>query len=157
MTDPISVASFALSLIKTAGEQLNKLRERAQTTKDLEIKEHVGNLYDTMNAIKEAFTRLADENKGLKLQLENERLASVAIPKIKQVGGTNYYFQDDKGPYCQPSYDKTKTLVVLLPQERSKFGAVSRDCPVCHETFYEQQNTSDPPPIRIGGRWRYSR
>ena len=51
MTDPISYASFALSLIKTAGEQLNKLRERAQATKDLEIKEHVGNLYDTMNAI----------------------------------------------------------------------------------------------------------
>jgi hypothetical protein len=55
MTDPISVANLALSLIKTAGEQVNKLRERAQATKDLEIKEHVGNLYDTMNGVWEAY------------------------------------------------------------------------------------------------------
>src|SRR5262249_26474409 len=110
MTDPISVASFALSLIKTAGEQLTKLRETAQATKDLEIKEQVGNLYDTINAIKEAFSRLADENRELRRQLETHKLAQAVLPKIKQVGETNYYFQGDEGPYCQPCYDKNGKL-----------------------------------------------
>ena len=149
MTDPISIASFVLSLIKTGGEQLNKLRERAQATKDLEIKEHVGNLYDTMNAIKEAFTRLADENSGLKRQLENERLARVAIPKIKQVGDTNYYFQGDEGPYCQPCYDTQAKLVALPPSEPWS-GGIRRECPVCHEYFYEKR--MDRSPVRLGGR-----
>jgi hypothetical protein len=150
MTDPISVATFALSLIKTAGEQLNKLRERAQATKDLEIKEHVGNLYDTMNAIKEAFSRLVDENKQLKRELEQQQLARVAVPKIKQVGETNYYFQGDDGPFCQPCYDgAAKTLVALSPQHCSDWDhAVTRECPVCRRTFYEQrgreQRTIEP-------------
>jgi hypothetical protein len=149
MTDPISVANFALSLIKTAGEQLNKLRERAQTTKDLEIKEHVGSLYDTMNAIKEAFSRLMDENKKLKQQIENEHAARVAIPKLKQVGDTNYYFQGDEGPFCQPCYDgKSKNLVALLPSEPWS-GGIRRECPVCGEFFYEKR--TGHRPIQVGG------
>lgn len=147
MTDPISVANLALSLIKTAGEQLNKLRERAQATKDLEIKEHVGNLYDTMNAIKEAFSRLADENSGLKRQLENEHMARVAIPRIAQVGDTNYYFQGEKGPYCQPCYDTKAKLVALSPTEPWN-GGIRRECPVCHEYFYEQRMNSRQGSIK---------
>src|SRR5690349_11553762 len=129
MVEPISVASFALSLIKTAGEQLNKLRERAQVTKDLEIKEHVGTLYDTMNAIKEVFSRLADENKELKRQLEQQQLARVVVPKIRQVGETNYYYQGDQGPFCQPCYDgERKTRVALSPQYRSEWDhALTRE------------------------------
>jgi len=138
MTDPISVASFALSLIKTASEQLNKLRERAQATKDLEIKEHVGNLYDTINAIKEAFSRLADENRELKRKLEEQQFARVAVPKIKQVGDTNYYFVGDEGPYCQPCYDDKRKLVRLSPPEDWNRG-VRRQCLVCNNYFYEKQ------------------
>jgi hypothetical protein len=116
MTDPVSVASLALSLIKTADEQLNKLRERSQSTKDLEIKKYVGNLYDTMNAIKEAFSRFADENKELKRQLEQQS-HEPEKPKIMQVGDTQYYFLNGgaDGPYCQPCYDTKEKLIKLPP------------------------------------------
>ena len=140
MPDLISIATLALSLIKTAGEQLNKLRERAQTTKDLEIKEHVGSLYDTLNALKEAVSRLVDENKEQKRQLD-ELQHPPEEPKIKQVGETNYYFVGEEGPYCQPCYDvdpKAKRLVALSPQEVTSWGSIRRSCPVCRQAFYEK-------------------
>jgi hypothetical protein len=142
MPDPISVASFALSLIKTAGEQLNKLRERAQATKDLEIKEHVGNLYDTMNALKEAFSRLSDENRELKQRLEAQKQPP-EVPDRKQVGEANYYYLKNgdggfDGPYCQPCYDDKTKLVALTPQQRDDDGTFRR-CLVCKQTFYEQR------------------
>jgi hypothetical protein len=147
MTDLVSVANLALSLIKTAGEQLNKLRERAQTTKDLEIKEHVGNLYDTFNALREALSRMVDENKELKRQLEQEQLARVAIPKIRQVGDTNYYYQGEEGPFCQPCYLGTGKLVAVLPPE-SWNGGVRTECPVCHEFFYEKRMDFSPKSLK---------
>src|SRR5437660_12321945 len=129
MADPTSVATLALSVIKTASEQLNKLRERAQATRDLEIKEHVGTLYDTMNAIREAFSRLVDENSGLKREIEQQQLARVQVPKIKAVGETNYYYQGDEGPFCQVCYDgPSKNLVALLPVQQTKWGSIKRDC-----------------------------
>jgi len=146
MTDPISVASFALSLIKTAGEQLNKLRERAQAKNDLEIKEHVGNLYDTMNALKEAFSRLSDENTDLKRQLKQQQHPPEE-PELKQVGATNYYYRKNgdggfDGPYCQPCYDDKNKLVALTPQHQDDRGRYRR-CQVCKQTFFEQIHTDD--------------
>lgn len=140
MADPISYASFALTLIKTAGEQLNKLRERAQATKDLEIKEHVGNLYDTMNGLKEAFSRLSDENKQLKRQLEAQKQPP-EVPQLKQVGATNYYYLKNgdggfDGPYCQPCYDDKKKLVALTPHQHDERGRYRR-CLVCQQNFFE--------------------
>lgn len=149
MTDPISVASFALSLIKTAGEQLNKLRERAQATKDLEIKEHVGNLYDTMNSLKEAFSRLGDENRELKQKLE-EQQHPPEKPERKQVGEAVYYFFGDEGPFCQPCYDDKTKRVALTAQQRDE-GGTFRRCLVCNHTFYETHVQHSPAYHRFGG------
>lgn len=149
MTDPISVASFALSLGSKATDVLNAIRERAQRSKDAEIKQQINTLYDVVLQMKEAMSRLIDENKKLKQQIENEHMARVAIPKIKQVGDTNYYFQGDEGPYCQPCYD-TKGKLVTLPPSEPWSGGIRRECPVCHEYFYEKR--MDRRPFRLGGR-----
>lgn len=138
MTDPISVASFALALLKTGGEQLNKLRERAQATKDLEVKEHVGNLYDTMNSLKEAFSRLSDENSDLKRQLEAHAHAPEK-PTLRQVGEMHYYFlSNNDGPYCQTCY-VNKNKLVKLPTPEPWNGGLRRDCPVCDGTFWDRR------------------
>lgn len=149
MTDPISVASFALSLTTKATEALNALRERAQRSKDSDIKGQVSELYDIVLQLKESISRLSDENKGLKQKLENEHMARVAIPKIRQVGDTNYYFQGNEGPYCQPCYD-TKAKLVALPPSEPWNGGIRRECPVCHEYSYEKRMNTGP--IRIGSR-----
>ncbi|HEV2468282.1 MAG TPA: hypothetical protein VGS78_03740 [Candidatus Sulfotelmatobacter sp.] len=139
MSDPISVTNLALSLSTKATEALNALRERAQTTNDLDVKNHISALYDIVLQLKEALSRLSDENKELKHKLENQQNPEDK-PKIRQVGSTNYYYiGEDDGPYCQRCLDgPSKTRVRLSPQQTGLSGSISRSCPVCHQTFYEK-------------------
>jgi hypothetical protein len=153
-TDPLALANLALSLLAKTTEGLNALRERSQRTKDLDIKDQINTLYDNILQLKEVMSRLLDENKDLRRQLEQQQHPPEK-PKIKQVGQTNYYFVGDEGPYCQPCYDgKDKTLVTLLPPKRDTLGGLHRDCPVCHRPFYESSNSPPPPKVRMGGRLR---
>jgi regulator of replication initiation timing len=137
MSDPVSVVSLALTLSTKATDALNALREHSKTTKDLDIKDKISTLYDNVLELKEVIVRLSDENKELKAKLENQQLSRAAVPKIKQVGETNHYFQGDEGPYCQVCYDKNTKLVALLPTEQTPWGSIRRTCPVCREIFYE--------------------
>jgi len=135
MTDPLSVATTAIGLLKSTTEALNALRERAQRSKDIDIKDQINTLYDSVLGLKEVVLRLLDENKALHNRLDQQQHAP-AKPKIRQVGDTNFYFLDgDEKPYCQPCYDgKAKTLVALLPPEDWS-GGIRRKCPVCNAFF----------------------
>jgi hypothetical protein len=137
MPDPISVASFALSLTKSATEALSALRERSKTSRDLDIKDQISTLYDNVLELKEVINRLLDENKELKKQLEGEQHPPEK-PELREIGETHYYFLKDgtDGPYCQPCYVVNKRLV-KLPHAEPWSGGVRRDCPVCHGTFWE--------------------
>jgi hypothetical protein len=144
MPDSISVASFALSLTTKATEALNALRERAKTTKDLDIKDQISTLYDNVLELKEVISRLLDENKDLKRQIEAQQHPPEK-PEIKQRGEANYYFKGTEGPFCQPCYDDKGKLVVLPPQSKSGSGSVSRTCTVCRNIFYEVRVNTNPP------------
>ncbi|MHB8218662.1 MAG: hypothetical protein ACYDDS_21530 [Candidatus Sulfotelmatobacter sp.] len=153
MTDPVAVTNLALALLGKTTEALNALRERAQRTKDLDIKDQINTLYDNVLSLKEVMGRLLDENKELKRLLEQQQNVPEK-PKITQAGDTNYYYLKGEGPYCQPCYDKTVKLVPLLPEQRTSWGAAKRDCPVCHQTFYEKKRDSAPGrQVFGGGRW----
>jgi hypothetical protein len=149
MTDPLTIATTSIGLLKSTTEALNALRERAQRSKDVDIKEQINTLYDNVLGLKEVVSRLLDENKELHRRLA-EQQHPPEKPKIKQVGETNYYFDSEGGPYCQPCYDDKKKLVALTPQKRNS-GGVCRECKVCKQTFYEQRVNS--PPTQVGGRW----
>lgn len=151
MADPVSIAALSLQILTKTTDALNALRERSQRTKDTDIKDQINTLYDNVLGLKEVVSRLLDENKELKRQLEAQQHPPEE-PKIRQVGQTNYYFKGDGGPFCQPCYVKNGKLVELLPQERSEFGAVSRDCPVCQTTFYEEQDLPISQMGRLRGR-----
>jgi hypothetical protein len=152
MVDPLSVASTAIGLLKSTTEALSALRERSQRSKDIDIKDQINTLYDNVLQLKEVVSRLLDENKDLRRQLEQQQHPP-AKPKIKQVGHTNYYFKDDEGPFCQPCYDvnpKAERLVALSPQKRNEHGGAYRDCSVCNKRFYESPNS--PPPRKVFSR-----
>jgi hypothetical protein len=143
MADPLSIAATAIGLLKNGGEALNALRERSQRTKDLDIKDQIGALYDNHLQLKEVISRLLDDNKDLRRQLEEQQQHPPVELKLKQVGETQYYFKgDEQVPYCQPCYDdKRKTIAVSL-QHQTAWGSVSRTCLVCNNTFYEKKVTA---------------
>jgi hypothetical protein len=148
-TDPVSVANLALSFLVKTTEALNALRERSQRSKDIDIKDQINTMYDNVLQLKEVILRLLDENRELQRELEQQQLARVQVPTIKQVGETNYYYQGDEGPFCQPCYDgKAKTLVALTPQQQTSWGSIRRNCPVCHQTFYVKK--VNPPTSDSG-------
>jgi len=152
-TDPLALANLAVTLLAKTTDALNALRERAQRSKDLDIKDQIAALYDNVLELKEVMSRLLDENKELRRQLEQQHHPPEE-PKIRQVGQTNYYFVGEEGPFCQPCYDvdpKAKRLVALLPLKRDVLGGAHRDCPVCRHPFYESPNSS-PQVSRLGGR-----
>lgn len=137
MTDPVSVASLSLQLLTKTTEALNALRERAQRSKDIDIKDQINTLYDNVLGLKEVVSRLLDENKALQRQIEKQQHPSEK-PKIRQVGDANFYYLGDEGPFCQPCYDDKKKLVQLSPAEHWN-GGVRRQCLVCKTYFYEKK------------------
>jgi hypothetical protein len=122
------VLSNTLAVLKT-------VREQAQVSKDAELKSRISSLYDSVLELKEAMMMVTDENNQLRhriAQLEKPP----AGPEIKQVGLTNYYFLGEKGPFCQPCYDRTSKLVPLAPRDRYA-GGMGRKCEVCNKVFFE--------------------
>jgi hypothetical protein len=47
-TDPLAPANLALTLLGKTTDALNALRERAQRSKDLDIKDQIAALYDNV-------------------------------------------------------------------------------------------------------------
>ncbi len=139
MLDPISIASFALSLTKNTTEALKALRERSKASKDLDIKDQISTLYDNVLELKEVISRLLDENKELKQQLEQQQHPPER-PKKVQVGDAFYYYLGDEGPFCPPCYDDKGKFVALPPPYVSDFGSISRRCLVCNNDFYEKRS-----------------
>jgi DNA repair exonuclease SbcCD ATPase subunit len=138
MADPLTITGTAIGILKNTTDALSALRERAQRSKDTDIKEQINALYNNVLSLNEVISRLLDENKALRRQLELQQHPPEA-PKIRQVGETNYYFKGDEGPFCQPCYDTKNRLVILSPQQHRRSGSTRRDCPVCHQTFYEKK------------------
>jgi hypothetical protein len=63
---PLTTANAALQIVSTIGKTLNAARERAQASKDTELKALVNALYDDFATLKEAVQRVTDENAALR-------------------------------------------------------------------------------------------
>jgi hypothetical protein len=150
MTDPVAVANLALSLLGKTTDALNALRERSQRTKDPDIKDQINTMYDNVLQLKEVISRLLDENKDIKRQLEEQRHPPEK-PQLRQVGEANYYYKGEEGPFCQPCYDDKAKFVALSPQKQMPSGSVTRLCLVCGHLFYEVKVEPSPAPQRYAG------
>lgn len=138
LMEPTSVAT-ALEIVGKAWKALEAVRERAQTSKDADLKSRIGELYDDFLALRSIIVRLTDENSELRQgQIEN--------PQISQVGSTNYYFVGEKGPYCQKCYD-TQGKLVSLTAQAIYFHGRGRKCEVCGKVFIEGPKSQPRVPV----------
>jgi hypothetical protein len=141
----------ATQIFANAMKALDSLREQAKGSKDVALKERVSSLYDALLNLKAAVLRVADENAELKRV--NSALLEKPKPEIRQFGLANYYFVDDKGPFCQPCYDRLEKLVPLAPRDNYA-GGLGRKCEVCNKVFFENHG-DERQSIRPfeGGVW----
>ena len=146
----VTLATAAAQVVSNTLAALNAVRERAKSSKDTDLKNHISALYDNVLSLKEVVMRMKDENIELRSRIaELERPPQKQEPELRAVGSVNYYFVGDKGPCCQPCYDGKGKLTVLTPAEDWN-GGVRRQCTLCGEYFYEKP--MDLSPKQIGGR-----
>lgn len=138
------LAGTASQIIANTLEALKSVRERAQSSKDNDLKERISGLYDNVLELKEVILQLTEENLDQKRQIEAlQRAREAPQPVLRQVGSCNFYFVGEEGPYCQPCYDGKHTLTKLSPPENWNRG-VRRHCVLCHAHFYEQSMKFHP-------------
>ncbi len=147
----VTVAAAAAQILSNTLTALNAVRERAKTSKDTNLKDHISTLYDNVLSLKEVVKRLTEENGELRRRItELERPPQKQEPELRQVGSASYYDEGDKGPRCQPC-DDGKGSYSLTPPERWS-GGVRRQGTLCGEYFYEKP--MDLSPIRLGWETR---
>jgi hypothetical protein len=130
----LTTAAAALDILSKTWNALEAVRERSQQSKDAALKANVGELYDDFNSLRSVIARLTEENETLrKAQIEKPRK-----PEAREVGETVYYFDGEKGPFCQKCYDGNDKLVTLGPRLESYVGGPGRKCAVCGTVFHEQ-------------------
>jgi hypothetical protein len=82
---------------------LKVVRERAQSSKDTDLKAHISTLYDSVLSLKEALMLVTDENHELRLGLQNWNPAAQRGPELRQVGAVSLFtgLRDDLKPELQ--------------------------------------------------------
>jgi hypothetical protein len=146
-----STTTIAAQILSNTLAVMKTVREQAKESKDVSLKEHISDLYDSVLSLKEAVMLVTDENNELKRKIEQLQNAEKQKPELRQVGVVNYYFVGDKGPYCQACYDNPKVnrLVAMSPPENWN-GGIRRYCPVHGDHVYEKEMVVGT--MRLGGR-----
>lgn len=145
----LTTIAAATGILSNAMKALDSLREQAKGSKDGALKESISGLYDSLLDLKAAVLRVAEENAELKRALAEA--TEKPRPEIRQMGLTNYYYVGEKGPFCQPCYDRTGKLIPLAPQDRYA-GGVGRKCEVCNKVFFENRE-HEQQSIKPYGVW----
>jgi hypothetical protein len=58
----VTIAAAAAQILSNTLSALNAVRERAKSSKDTDLKDHISTLYDNVLSLKEAVMRLTEEN-----------------------------------------------------------------------------------------------
>lgn len=134
----LTTISAITTIVANATKALDSLRQQAQSSKDLALKENIGKLYDSLLELKELLGRLIKENEELRRRtIEGEG----PKPEPREVGKAVYLFVGEEGPFCQPCYVKMGKLVKLPP-----LGNTGRQCTVCGQFFREKDSPAPPKP-----------
>jgi len=86
--------------------------------------------------LKAAHIRIEEENSELRRAIA-QTAQKQSEPELRQQGDVHYYYQGEKGPFCQPCFLTTGKLV-HLSEAADWSGGVRRQCPLCNKSFWEQ-------------------
>ena len=143
MTDPISAATGIVSLARTLGELLAKIKDKSVRDE----------LQDSIFRIREEALRLQEENATLRD--ENRKLRDLASERVNAADyerrGNAIWRKDGDGPYCLRCFQeekKARTLVRVGPH------STAGKCLVCNTEVYEVYEAKPFNPIILGGRPR---
>lgn len=145
----VNLATAASQILSNTMNAVKIVRERAQSSKDNDLKGHLSTLYDNLLSLQEALMLLTEGKRRTEAEDCGTRPPFARVgPELRQVGSCNFYFVGEKGPYCQACYDGKGKLTALSPPEHWS-GGIRRRCVLCSGFFYEQP--MDLRPIITGG------
>ncbi len=144
--EPLTTATTAWTIAKTAGEISKKLYEFGRSLKDRDAKQHVDEIVDNLRDLKQRASELEDENRGLR-----ERL---------RFNSDEYQFRNPFWYHKTQQVDQPlcpKCFANKIPAPMSQQGlscdAEFRRCLVCQACVQvTHRSQSDFHPGR-GGEW----
>jgi hypothetical protein len=105
-----------------------KIKELAEKTKNLELKEAIVTLREQLQDIRETSVTFREENEQLKAEVK--RLSEP--PSVEMKGGAYYKLDGGDGPFCTRCYDKDRIFVRLPSHKAGSYGLKQkRCCPEC--------------------------
>jgi hypothetical protein len=126
-------------------------RELAKDTSNHELKSAISDLYDDVLSVKERVADLDEENRALRVALEE---------KGKYVGPIaphGYYFQagDNEHPLCPRCFQEKQQRIAFMTEPENWNRGVRRQCKLCRHHVYEKPmvlNNSGRRPTE-GSQW----
>ncbi len=138
--------------VLTAAQLINGLVASARNALDLArassnraLKDAVNELYNSSFDVQKRVLELDEENRNLKAEL------SLRNEVVGPLGPHEYFFYKDKGdhPLCPKCIQSLPPHPVFLAQIVNGSGGSYRDCPFCHERYYEAPEQPSQP-VRMG-------
>jgi len=123
--DPHSAAT-AIGLVNSAFSSVKTALDLAKKTTDLDLKQEVSNVFDNVLELKATVYELAEENRNLRLRLEQKE-------NISYFPQTGFFFKENESlPLCPKCYQSQDHAVVYL----HRWNDGSHHCHVCGKNYY---------------------
>jgi hypothetical protein len=113
---------------------LRNARDLAKDSKDRELKEVIGDAFDSLLDLKERMLALDEENRDLKAKLAKKASITGPVPPF----GYLYEKTDEaqQFPLCPRCYQEKLHVYTLVAENWG--GATMRSCPNCHWQLVEE-------------------
>jgi len=142
-----SAAVTATQMVATVVNTVRAAKELAKDISNHELKDKIGEIYDSLNDLRQRVLDLDEENRALKGEVAKKLDIEGPTPPY------GYFYRKDhpQDPLCPTCYQsKESRLGFMGPQRRSSAG-VYRSCHLCGKLIYEDR--SQRSEIVIQSEW----
>jgi hypothetical protein len=125
-----TVAQLVAGLVSSA----KTARELAKDTSNHELKAAISDLYDDVLSVKERVADLDEENRTLRVALEEKgKYIGPVVPH-------GYYFQagDNEHPLCPRCFQEKPQRIAFMTEPENWNSGVRRTCKLCGKSIYEK-------------------
>jgi hypothetical protein len=126
----LTVAQLVTGLVSSA----KTVRELATDTSNHELKAAISDLYDDVLRVKERVADLDEENRALRVALDEKgKYVGPVVPH-------GYYFQtgDNEHPLCPRCFQEKPQRIAFMTESENWNNGVRRTCKLCGHHIYEK-------------------